>query len=159
MTVVALYSISRDLVKLHRRSLTAMIYMEKFGKSVNTTRKSAIKFVNLPSFRLIRLKRGKIWLRKFAKIYRPLYDGGQVCVVQIFCAELYHFPTFQLDKFTNFEALFPVVSTDFPKLVHVKSWKSPWKRLESKFHWQGIQNPKLPRITLHGAKAFKNSMV
>ena len=29
--------------------------------------------------------------------------------------------TFQLGKFTNFEALFPVGSTDFPQLVHVKS--------------------------------------
>ena len=67
--------------------------------------------------------------------------------------------TFQLGKFANFEALFPVGSTDFPQLVHVKSWKNPWKGLESKFHWQGIQNPKLSRITLHGAKAFKNSMV
>ena len=28
-----------------------------------------------------------------------------------------------------FEALFSVVSTDFPWLVHTKSWKKPWKDL------------------------------
>ena len=36
--------------------------------------------------------------------------------------------TFKLGDFINFKALFSVVSTDFPELVHVKSWKKTVKR-------------------------------
>ena len=34
----------------------------------------------------------------------------------------------KLGNFTNFKALFSVASTDFPELVHVKSWKKTMKR-------------------------------
>ena len=37
--------------------------------------------------------------------------------------------TFNLGNFINLKALFLVVSTDFPELVHVKSWKKLWKGL------------------------------
>ena len=37
--------------------------------------------------------------------------------------------TFKLGNFINWKALFWVLSTDFPELVHVKSWKKPWKGL------------------------------
>ena len=37
--------------------------------------------------------------------------------------------TFKLGNLTNFWALFPVVSMDFPELVHTKSWKRKWKGL------------------------------
>ena len=50
MIVVALYSISRDLVKLHRRSLTAMIYMDKFGKILRHYLKERHKISKLAKF-------------------------------------------------------------------------------------------------------------
>ena len=32
--------------------------------------------------------------------------------------------TFKFGNFTNFKALFQVMTTDFPELIHVKSWKN-----------------------------------
>ena len=38
--------------------------------------------------------------------------------------------TFKLGgNLTDLKALFPAELTDFPELVHVKSWKNPWKGL------------------------------
>ena len=54
--------------------------MDKFGKSVDTTGKSALMLLKLPNLKVIRLKRAKIQVRKVAKIYRRWYGGGQVCV-------------------------------------------------------------------------------
>ena len=39
------------------------------------------------------------------------------------------FNNFKLSNFTNLKALFSGVSKNFPPLVHVKSWKKPWKAL------------------------------
>ena len=101
--------------------------------------------VKLPNLKVIRLKRSKIELRNFAKIYRRLYGGvvvGQVCaphhtnVCKISRPwRSYIFVNFQqitlkLGNFTNINALFPVVLTVCPWLVHVKSWKKkPWEGL------------------------------
>ena len=40
--------------------------------------------------------------------------------------------TFKLGNLTNFWALFPVVSMDFPELVHTKSWKRKCSFLQAK---------------------------
>ena len=53
------------------------------GKSVDNTGKSALKLVNLPSLKVMRLKRAKVKLRKIAKSYRHLYGGGQVCAATL----------------------------------------------------------------------------
>ena len=37
------------------------------------------------------------------------------------------FNNFKLSNFTNLKALFSGVSKNFLQLVHVKSWKKPWK--------------------------------
>ena len=42
--------------------------------------------------------------------------------------------TFKFGNFINFKALFSVVSTDFPELVHVKSWKNSWKGLFTAYY-------------------------
>ena len=41
----------------------------------------------------------------------------------------FHQIALKLGNFTHFKALFWVLSTDFPELVHVKSWKKTWKGL------------------------------
>ena len=52
--------------------------MNKLGKIRQHHYKSALKLVNLPNLKGIRLKRAKMWLRKVAKIYRRLYRAEQV---------------------------------------------------------------------------------
>ena len=47
-----------------------------YGKSVDTTAKDTLMLVKWPNWKVIRLKRGKIELRKVAKICRRLNDGG-----------------------------------------------------------------------------------
>ena len=42
--------------------------------------------------------------------------------------------TFKFGNFIHFRALFSVVSTDFPELVHVKSWKNSWKGLFTAYY-------------------------
>ena len=58
--------------------------------------------------------------------------------------------TFKFGNFTNFKALFQVVSTDFPSLVHVKSWKNRRRFLyiwyTCRLHaWSSIQE-KITRV-------------
>ena len=49
------------------------------GKSVDTTQRSALKLVKLPSLNMICWKLMKIHLLKVVNFYKPLYGGGQVC--------------------------------------------------------------------------------
>ena len=47
------------------------------GKYFDTTRESTLKLVDLSSLKVLRLKQGKISLRKDAKFYTRLYAGGK----------------------------------------------------------------------------------
>ena len=101
--------------------------MDKLRKSVDTTGKSALILGKLPSLKVIRLKRAKRELHKVSKIYKRLYRGGVVggrgggiFTIQtswrsyIFVTHWFQQIAFKLGSFTNFKALFSVVSTDYP---------------------------------------------
>ena len=70
------------------------------GKSINTTEKSALILVKLPS------------LKVMSKIFATLRSYILALLRRI---------TFKFGNFTNFKALFSVVSMDFSELVHIKS--------------------------------------
>ena len=84
-----------------------------------------------------------IQLLKVAKFYRRLYSGGHKLVPAIHTsmnfrnfAELYlQSITFKFGNFSNFKALFSMVSTDFSKLVHIKSWKNREKVYQGYLTW------------------------
>ena len=80
---------------------------------------------------------------KVAKFYRRLCGEGHKLVPAIHTsmnfgnfAELYlQSITFKFGNFSNFKALFSMVSTDFPKLVHIKSWKNREKVYQGYLTW------------------------
>ena len=110
------------------------------GKSVDTSEKSALKLVKLPNLKVICSKLMKIQILKVAKFYSRLYGGwhklpppphqnvckfSQLAESEIFARlrsrlRRITFKLFFL-LFSNVRGLFPVVVTDFPQLVHVKS--------------------------------------
>ena len=81
MIVVALYSISRDLVKLHRRSLTAMIYMDKFGKILRHYLKERHKISKLAKFEGDASWAWEDMVPQICEHLQAFVNGGQVCVV------------------------------------------------------------------------------
>ena len=165
MIAVALYSIYlRDLVSCIGDLWEPWLTWTSLGKSVDTTRKSAIKLVKLPSLRVISLKRGNIWLRKFATIYRSLYDEGQMCRLWEFTRVSAHKfclwnPEFSSKQPVNTGSLlwdpFPSLSSrffhPFPKQracsqAKLYDFSTPYPSTnacnpESRFHWRRIQSP------------------
>ena len=107
--------------------------------SIDTAEKSALKYDNL-SLKVVRAKRAKMLLPEVAKFHRRLYSGGrnfslhpppppplhhtnvstELYLRQLLIKQI----TFKLGDFTNSKTFFPVVLTDFCRLVPVKNWKS-----------------------------------
>ena len=109
--------------------------------------KSAFQLVTLPNisavsdtyFVYVLREPRYIWLRKFAKIVPQTCPPTSVTIptkrLKNFATSRspiyvsFQQITFKLSNFSNFKTLFPIASTDFPQLAHVKSWKKPWKGL------------------------------
>ena len=106
--------------KIDHSTVFSTFDMDKLRKSVDTTGKSALILGKLPSLKVIRLKRAKRELHKASKIYKRLYRGGVgIFTIQtswrsyIFVTHWFQQIAFKLGSFTNFKALFSVVSTDY----------------------------------------------
>ena len=103
------------------------------GKSVDTTQKSTLKLVKITTFECDLSKTNgdtppqshKI-LQKFVwwgtSLCPPPYIRTSVKFRGFNCKRCTI--TFKFGNCTNFKALFPVVSTDFPWLVLIKSWNN-----------------------------------
>ena len=115
--------------KIDHSTVFSTFDMDKLRKSVDTTGKSALILGKLPSLKVIRLKGAKRELHKASKIYKRLYrggvggggggGGGGIFTIQtswrsyIFVTHWFQQIAFKLGSFTNFKALFSVVSTDY----------------------------------------------
>ena len=110
--------------KIDHSTVFSTFDMDKLRKSVNTTGKSALILGKLPSLKVIRLKRAKRELHKVSKIYKRLYRGGvggggggggiqTSWGGYIFVTHWFQQIAFKVGSFTNFKALFSVVSTDY----------------------------------------------
>ena len=95
------------------------------GTSVDFSGKGTFKLVRLLSLKSY-VENYKRYMYRFSKSWNftGFYMVGSTTL-----------PPIQVGKFTNFKVLFPAMSTDLSKLVHVKSRKNRWKGLQSKLHW------------------------
>ena len=103
------------------------------GKSVDTTQRSALKLVKLPSLNMICWKLMKIHLLKVVNFYKPLYGGGQVCAfhhtnvckISRLCRAISSLAKdVSLSNLAILLILRCSFQTDFPWLVRIKSWKN-----------------------------------
>ena len=118
----------------------SQVDQDQLAKSVHTAGKSAIKFVNLLSLKVIQLNGAKIYmqlrkLRKFTDVCvagASLYSVKFRDYIHLTLYELvFNKITFKLGNFTHQKAFFfqRRCRRIFPKVVFIKSWKSRWKDL------------------------------
>ena len=96
--------------------------MNKFGKICQHHWKECYKISKIAKFEN-EISQMFVWWG--AQTCPPTYKQPKIFVI-LRSYNLAHLRciTFKFDNFTNFKALFSMVSTDFSELVHIKSWKN-----------------------------------
>ena len=107
--------------------------MSSQEKSADTAKKIALILVNLPSFKVTRLKLAKIHHRKSRNFEDYFMVGEQTCsppykglenfaTLRGYMSVSFQQITFKLGNFFKLKALFPEKLTDFLLLVQKKTW-------------------------------------